>query len=340
MLSDAGSDVTVLGQALRGLSTRSRSPSATASTCRASTSRRPSRRQRTSLRRCAARALVFLAVPSQTLRQNLLEIEPFLEPTSVLVSLRQGRRAHDNDAHVRGHRTTRSISEPERIAVVSRPEHCARDRQGAANGRCRLLRLASRSPRRSRTAASAPYFRTYVNTDVVGTELGGVLKNLIALAIGIVDGVGYGENTKASIITRGLAEMTEFSVASGGDPASRSPVSPASATSSRPASHRSLGTTPPAGLSARATRRRRPESRCSRPLRGSPQCAPILETRACAGHRDAHRGAGPDGARAATMAPDQPRPAPGDRRRHAPPGAAARRELGRWRRLIDEWGSS
>src|SRR4029077_8708481 len=59
------------------------------------------------------------------------------------------------------------------------------------------------------------YLRTFVNTDVVGTEFGGVLKNLIAVAIGIVDGVGYGENTKASIITRGLVEMTAFAVAQG-----------------------------------------------------------------------------------------------------------------------------
>jgi glycerol-3-phosphate dehydrogenase (NAD(P)+) len=62
------------------------------------------------------------------------------------------------------------------------------------------------------------YFRTFVNTDVIGTEFGGVLKNLIAVAIGIVDGVGYGENTKASIITRGLVEMTDFAVAYGAQP--------------------------------------------------------------------------------------------------------------------------
>ena len=59
------------------------------------------------------------------------------------------------------------------------------------------------------------YFRTFVNTDVIGTEFGGVLKNLIAVAIGIVDGVGYGENTKAAIITRGLVEMTDVAVAQG-----------------------------------------------------------------------------------------------------------------------------
>ena len=64
-------------------------------------------------------------------------------------------------------------------------------------------------------AATNRYFRSFVNTDVIGTEFGGVLKNLIAVAIGIVDGVGYGENTKASIITRGLVEMTDFAVAYG-----------------------------------------------------------------------------------------------------------------------------
>ncbi len=67
-------------------------------------------------------------------------------------------------------------------------------------------------------AATNPYFRSFVNTDVIGTEFGGVLKNLIAVAIGIVDGVGYGENTKASIITRGLVEMTDFAVAFGARP--------------------------------------------------------------------------------------------------------------------------
>ena len=66
--------------------------------------------------------------------------------------------------------------------------------------------------------ATNPYLRSFVNTDVIGTEFGGVLKNLIAVAIGIVDGVGYGENTKASIITRGLVEMTDFAVAYGAQP--------------------------------------------------------------------------------------------------------------------------
>jgi glycerol-3-phosphate dehydrogenase (NAD(P)+) len=62
------------------------------------------------------------------------------------------------------------------------------------------------------------YFTTLTNTDVIGTEFGGVLKNLIAVAVGIADGVGYGDNTKASIITRGLAELSAFAAAQGAKP--------------------------------------------------------------------------------------------------------------------------
>ena len=107
--------------------------------------------------------------------------------------------------------------EPERIAVVSGPNlalEIAKEQPTGAVASCVDLQVAQEVA----TAASAPYFRTFVNSDVIGTELGGGLKNLIALAIGIVDGVGYGENTKAAIITRGLVEMTDFSVAQGADP--------------------------------------------------------------------------------------------------------------------------
>ena len=64
----------------------------------------------------------------------------------------------------------------------------------------------------------APYFRVYTNTDVVGCELGGALKNVVAIAAGIADGMGFGDNTKASLLTRGLAELTRLGVALGGNP--------------------------------------------------------------------------------------------------------------------------
>lgn len=159
--------------------------------------------------------LIFLAVPSQTLRENLLALEPFIEPHAVLVSLVKGVEKN----------TTMRMSEviadtldldAHRVGVVSGPNialEIAKEQPTGAVASCVDIDVATQIA----TACSAPYFRSYVNTDVIGTELGGVLKNLIALAIGIVDGVGYGENTKAAIITRGLAEMTEFAVASGAD---------------------------------------------------------------------------------------------------------------------------
>jgi glycerol-3-phosphate dehydrogenase (NAD(P)+) len=63
-----------------------------------------------------------------------------------------------------------------------------------------------------------PYFRPYTNTDVIGCELGGAVKNVIALAVGMADGMGFGDNTKASLITRGLKEITNLGVALGADP--------------------------------------------------------------------------------------------------------------------------
>jgi glycerol-3-phosphate dehydrogenase (NAD(P)+) len=107
--------------------------------------------------------------------------------------------------------------DPELIAVVSGPNlalEIAREEPTASVVSSISMDTASRVAITSTTR----YFRCFVNNDVPGTEFGGVLKNLIAVAVGIVDGVGYGDNTKASIITRGLAEITQFAVAYGAQP--------------------------------------------------------------------------------------------------------------------------
>jgi glycerol-3-phosphate dehydrogenase (NAD(P)+) len=160
--------------------------------------------------------LVFLSVPSQTLRQNLRELAPLLRPDAVLVSLMKGV---ENGT---GKRMSTVIREElgtrdECIAVVSGPNlatEIAREHPTAAV----VASESADTAHRVGLAATNRYFRTFVNNDVIGTEFGGVLKNLIAVAIGIVDGVGYGDNTKASILTRGLAEMTAFAVAFGAQP--------------------------------------------------------------------------------------------------------------------------
>ena len=157
---------------------------------------------------------IYLSVPSQSLRENLKALRPLIEHADVpIVSLMKGVERSS------GLRMSQVIEQeiacdPNRIAVASGPNlalEIAREQPTAAV-------IASRSQETAETIARAArnsYFRTFVNTDVIGTEFGGVLKNLIAVAIGIVDGVGYGENTKASIITRGLVEMTDFAVANG-----------------------------------------------------------------------------------------------------------------------------
>jgi glycerol-3-phosphate dehydrogenase (NAD(P)+) len=102
----------------------------------------------------------------------------------------------------------------EQIVVVSGPNlslEIAAEEPAASVAACSSIDNASKVA----SVASNTYFTTFTNKDVVGTEFGGILKNLIAVAVGIVNGVGYGQNTKASIITRGLAEISRFAVAYG-----------------------------------------------------------------------------------------------------------------------------
>ncbi|MGH3691091.1 MAG: NAD(P)H-dependent glycerol-3-phosphate dehydrogenase [Microbacterium sp.] len=160
---------------------------------------------------------VYLSVPSQSLRENLKALRPLIADSDAkIISLMKGVERST------GLRMSQVIQQelrcdPDRIAVASGPNlalEIAREQPTAAV-------ISSRSQETAEIVARAArnsYFRTFVNTDVIGTEFGGVLKNLIAVAIGIVDGVGYGENTKASIITRGLVEMTDFAVANGAHP--------------------------------------------------------------------------------------------------------------------------
>lgn len=157
---------------------------------------------------------VYLSVPAQSLRENLRIIKELIPDEAIIVSLmkgvEKGTRARMSEVILQ-----ELGIDSDRVAVVSGPNlalEIAKEQPTAA--------VVSSETRETATTvamtASNSYFRSFVNTDVVGTEFAGVLKNLIAVAIGIVDGVGYGENTKAAIITRGLAEMTDFAVAYGG----------------------------------------------------------------------------------------------------------------------------
>lgn len=161
-------------------------------------------------------ALVVLAVPSQTLRGNLGAWRGWLDPDATLVSLAKGIELG----------TTKRMSEvvveaagvpPDRVVVVSGPNLAA---EIAAEQPAATV-VAGADPARTtalQKASSTPYFRPYTNDDVVGCELGGAVKNVIALAYGIATAMRLGDNTKATLITRGLAETARLGVRLGADP--------------------------------------------------------------------------------------------------------------------------
>jgi glycerol-3-phosphate dehydrogenase len=159
---------------------------------------------------------VFVSVPSQSLRENLVVAEPYLAEGAIVVSLMKGVE------RATGMRMSEVIEQvlaidPSLIAAISGPNlalEIAKEQPTAAVVSSVSLETAQAVAK----LATARYFRSYVNTDVIGTEFGGVLKNLIAVAIGIVDGVGYGENTKASIITRRDDGLRRRLRRAGGDP--------------------------------------------------------------------------------------------------------------------------
>lgn len=164
----------------------------------------------------ADREVVVLAVPSQQLRANLESWAHLIPDDAVIVSLMKGVELGTHK------RMSEVISEitgagPERIAVVSGP-NLAREianREPAAS----VVACADQDvAERLQKLMHSPAFRPYTNTDVIGCELSGTTKNIIGLAVGVCVGLGFGDNTRASVITRGLAETARLGLAIGADP--------------------------------------------------------------------------------------------------------------------------
>ena len=161
-------------------------------------------------------SLVVLAVPAQVLRENLAQWGGAIDPHAVLVSLMKGIELGTTKRMSEVIREAAGVGD-DRVAVVSGP-NLAREiaqRQPAATT---VACADEASARRLQDACTTDYFRPYWTTDVIGTEIGGAVKNVIALANGIAVGMGLGENSQASLITRGLAEMARLGVALGADP--------------------------------------------------------------------------------------------------------------------------
>jgi glycerol-3-phosphate dehydrogenase (NAD(P)+) len=160
--------------------------------------------------------LVVLAVPSQTLRGNLALWSGALAPDATLVSLIKGIELVSTKRMSEVITETAQVA-PDQVAVVSGPNlaaEVAAEQPTATVVACVDMARATRLQR----AITTRYFRPYTNHDVTGCELGGAVKNVIALAYGIAIAMGLGDNTKATLITRGLAETARLGVALGADP--------------------------------------------------------------------------------------------------------------------------
>jgi glycerol-3-phosphate dehydrogenase (NAD(P)+) len=165
----------------------------------------------------AGACTVLLAVPSQTMRANLERWTDMIGDDVTLVSLAKGIEL---DTLMRMSQVVVQVTgaDPSRVAVVTGPNLASEiaDEQPAAtvvacsdSGRAVTLQRA----------LSTGYLRPYTNADVIGAEVGGACKNVIAVACGVAAGVGLGENTAAAILTRGLAEIMRLGIALGAKPA-------------------------------------------------------------------------------------------------------------------------
>src|SRR2546422_5559725 len=162
-------------------------------------------------------SVVVVAVPSEFFAATLKSVGPLSDAVPIVTAT----KGFDPERHVRMSEVVGEQFPRARVAALSGPTF-ARE---VALGRPTAAVIASRDDALAATlqgTLGSREFRLYANRDVVGVETGGALKNVMAIATGLVDGLGLGENARAALITRGLAEMTRLAVALGGAPATLS----------------------------------------------------------------------------------------------------------------------
>ena len=156
---------------------------------------------------------VLLAVPAQTMRTNLQRWAGLISPGATLVSAAKGIEL---ETLMRMSQVIVDVTgvDPSQVAVISGPNLASEITAGQPAATVIACSDSGRAVALQRML-NAGYFRPYTNADVIGTEIGGACKNVIALACGMAAGVGLGENTAAAIITRGLAEIMRLGIAVG-----------------------------------------------------------------------------------------------------------------------------
>jgi glycerol-3-phosphate dehydrogenase (NAD(P)+) len=163
------------------------------------------------------RDMIVIAIPSHTVRQTAKAVSLVPARNALYVS---GTKGIENHSLLRmSELLLETIPDlrPERVVVLSGPSHA----EEVARSVPTVVTAASTDSKASLRVQEAfmnPSFRVYTSGDLVGVELGGAFKNVIAIAAGISDGVGFGDNTKAALITRGIVEMTRLGEAMGANP--------------------------------------------------------------------------------------------------------------------------
>lgn len=157
--------------------------------------------------------IIVIAIPSKFIRSNMERFSPYLTSDQIIVNASKGV---ENETLLTMSQVISEISPKSPVAVILGPSHAeevARDIPTA----CVVSSRSKKVAEIVQDTFMTPKFRVYTNPDLIGVELGGAIKNVIALAAGIVDGLGFGDNTKAALMTRGMVETTRLGVAMGAD---------------------------------------------------------------------------------------------------------------------------
>ncbi len=163
----------------------------------------------------AGSEIVLMVTPSQRMREQTRLVAPLLMEGAVVVSASKGLEvgSHLRMTQVLAQELPGAVT----LAALSGPNLAVEIARGLPTGS--VVACGDHDAAiRARTVISAPTFRVYSSDDLVGVELGGALKNIIALGVGVNDGLGYGDNAKATFMTRGLAEISRLALAAGANP--------------------------------------------------------------------------------------------------------------------------
>lgn len=155
--------------------------------------------------------VAIMAVPSKAIRSTAKLMAPYLAKDTIVVNVSKG--IEEGTLQCLADVISEEVTNP--VVILSGPSHA----EEVARHIPTAVTVSSKQMDQARIVQELlmnQYFRVYTNDDLIGVELGGALKNVIALAAGIVEGMGYGDNTKAALITRGMAEITRLGMAMGG----------------------------------------------------------------------------------------------------------------------------